>query len=59
MEKISEKIHHRDDSSSDDEKKPSSPSSLKSKVYRLFGRKRTVHALLVLLVSSVLLSPTC
>ncbi|KAF8113132.1 hypothetical protein N665_0056s0037 [Sinapis alba] len=45
-EKISEKIHHKDDSSSDDEKKPSSPSSLKSKVYRLFGRERPVHKVL-------------
>ena len=50
MDKISEKIHHKggSSSSSDDEseKKPSSPSSLKSKVYRLFGRERPVHKVL-------------
>jgi len=58
MDKISEKIHHGGDSSSsssssDDEdekkktKKPSSPSSsMKSKVYRLFGREQPVHKVL-------------
>lgn len=57
MDKISEKIHHGGDSSSsssssdddDDkkkEKKPSSPSSMKSKVYRLFGREKPVHKVL-------------
>ncbi|KAH9614723.1 hypothetical protein KSS87_018924 [Heliosperma pusillum] len=48
MEKISEKIHHRDSSSSDsdtDDYKPSD-SSLKSKVYRLFGRQQPVHKVL-------------
>lgn len=56
MDKISEKIHHgggdssSSSSSSDDEKekkeKPSSPSSMKSKVYRLFGREKPVHKVL-------------
>ncbi|KAH0890449.1 hypothetical protein HID58_052878 [Brassica napus] len=50
MDKISEKIHHKGDSSSssddESEKKPSSPSSMKSKVYRLFGRERPVHKVL-------------
>ena len=58
MDKISEKIHHGGDSSSsssssDEEedkekktKKPESPSSMKSKVYRLFGREKPVHKVL-------------
>lgn len=53
MDKISEKIHHKGDSSSssssDDEnekKSSSSPKSLKSNVYRLFGRERPVHKVL-------------
>ena len=59
MDKISEKIHHGGDSSSsssssddDDDKKekktkkPESPSSMKSKVYRLFGREKPVHKVL-------------
>ncbi|CAN8245411.1 unnamed protein product [Cochlearia groenlandica] len=46
MEKISEKIHgHHDSSSSssdsDDEKK--AESSIKTKIYRLFGREKPVH----------------
>lgn len=46
MEKIAEKIHGHDDSSSsssdsDDEKKDAS--SLKTKIYRLFGRENPVH----------------
>lgn len=51
MEKISEKLHGHDsssssssDSDSDHEKKPaSSPSSMQSKIYRLFGREKPVH----------------
>ncbi|GFY97383.1 VIRB2-interacting protein 2 [Actinidia rufa] len=49
MEKLAEKLHGDDsssssDSDSDSEKKPtSSPSSLKDKVYRLFGREKPVH----------------
>ncbi|XP_050236511.1 reticulon-like protein B5 [Mercurialis annua] len=47
MEKISEKIHAHDssssDSDSDSEKKPSSPSSMKAKIFRLFGREKPVH----------------
>ncbi|ESQ38386.1 hypothetical protein EUTSA_v10028886mg [Eutrema salsugineum] len=48
MEKISEKVHHKGDSSSsssssDDENEKK---SLKSKVYRLFGRERPVHKVL-------------
>ncbi|CAN1300489.1 Reticulon-like protein B1, partial [Linum perenne] len=54
MDKISEKIHGGDDSSSDhghydNAKKsaaPDSPSSMKSKIYRLFGRERPVHKVL-------------
>ncbi|KAL1213919.1 Reticulon-like protein B3 [Cardamine amara subsp. amara] len=49
MEKIAEMIHGHDDSSSsssdsDDEKKKSeSSSTLKTKIYRLFGREQPVH----------------
>ncbi|PON43876.1 Reticulon [Parasponia andersonii] len=51
IEKITEKIHGHDSSSSssdsEDEKKSSeSPSSLKSKIYRLFGREKPVHKVL-------------
>lgn len=50
-EKIMEKIHGHDSSSSssssdsDDDKK-SSASSLKTKVFRLFGREKPVHKVL-------------
>lgn len=46
LEKISGKIHDHDSSSSsdsDNEKKSSSPSTLKAKVFRLFGRERPIH----------------
>lgn len=48
MEKISEKIHAHDSSSSSDSdsesnKKPDSPSSVKAKIFRLFGREKPVH----------------
>ncbi|KAJ0265688.1 Reticulon-like protein B4 [Hirschfeldia incana] len=46
MEKIAEKIHGHDASSSsdsDDDKKASSPSAIKTKIYRLFGREKPVH----------------
>ncbi|KAF5744399.1 reticulon-like protein B5 [Tripterygium wilfordii] len=48
MEKISEKIHDHDSSSSSDSEseKPASPSSVKAKIYRLFGRERPVHKVL-------------
>lgn len=56
IEKITEKIHDHDSSSSssdsEDEKEKEkkkgneSPSSLKSKVYRLFGREKPVHHVL-------------
>lgn len=50
MEKIVEKIHRHDSSSSssdsEDEKKSSASSSLKSKIYRLFGREKPVHKVL-------------
>ncbi|KAA8520692.1 hypothetical protein F0562_015036 [Nyssa sinensis] len=50
MEKIAEKVHGDDSSSSDSdsEKKPlsSSPSSVKAKIYRLFGREKPVHHVL-------------
>ncbi|KAI5647182.1 hypothetical protein M9H77_33187 [Catharanthus roseus] len=49
MEKIAEKFHGGDsssDSDSEKKKKPaesSSPSSVKAKIYRLFGREKPVH----------------
>ncbi|KAG8488920.1 hypothetical protein CXB51_016867 [Gossypium anomalum] len=50
MEKISEKIHGHDSSSSSDSdsdhEKPASPSSVKAKIYRLFGRERPLHHVL-------------
>jgi len=51
MDKISEKIHGHDSSSSDSDhdEKPSaksSSSSVKSKIYRLFGREKPVHHVL-------------
>ncbi|PSS04218.1 Reticulon-like protein [Actinidia chinensis var. chinensis] len=47
MEKISEKFNEGDSSSSDsDDEKKSSPSSLKAKVYRIFGREKPVHKVL-------------
>ncbi|KAK9143887.1 hypothetical protein Syun_013287 [Stephania yunnanensis] len=48
IEKIAEKIHGDDSSSSSDSdnEKPSSPSALKSAVYRLFGRQKPVHKVL-------------
>lgn len=49
-EKISSKIHDHDSSSSssdsDNEKKTSSSDSLKSKVFRLFGREKPLHNVL-------------
>ena len=44
-EKISEKIHAHDSSSSSDsdDEKPVSPSSVKAKIFRLFGREKPVH----------------
>ncbi|CAN1135718.1 Reticulon-like protein B5 [Linum perenne] len=41
MDKISEKIHGGDDSKKS--AAPDSPSLMKSKIYRLFGRERLVH----------------
>ncbi|CAA7023077.1 unnamed protein product [Microthlaspi erraticum] len=47
MEKIAEKIHDHDSSSSESEhEKPESPSALKAKIYRLFGREKPVHKVL-------------
>ncbi|CAN8286153.1 unnamed protein product [Cochlearia groenlandica] len=51
MEKIAEKIHHHDSSSSSSSseseyEKPESPSAVKSKIYRLFGREKPVHKVL-------------
>ncbi|OMP08545.1 Reticulon [Corchorus olitorius] len=45
MDKISEKIHAHDSSSDSDSdhEKPASPSSVKAKIYRLFGREKPVH----------------
>lgn len=48
MEKIAEKIHHHDSSSSSESEyeKPDSPSAVKAKIYRLFGREKPVHKVL-------------
>ncbi|XP_065859769.1 reticulon-like protein B5 [Euphorbia lathyris] len=52
LEKISDKIHSHDssssssDSDSDSEKKQSSPTSVKEKIFRLFGREKPVHHVL-------------
>ena len=46
MEKIAEKIHDSSSSSDSDHEKPESPSALKAKIYRLFGRERPVHKVL-------------
>ncbi|OVA18926.1 Reticulon [Macleaya cordata] len=45
MEKITEKLHGHDSSSSSDSdnEKPSSPSAVKSAIYRMFGREKPVH----------------
>lgn len=47
IEKVSEKIHGDDSSSSSDSDsetvKPASPSSVKAKIFRLFGREKPVH----------------
>lgn len=49
VDKISEKIHDHDSSSSSsssdsDTEKPASPSSVKAKIYRLFGREKPIHS---------------
>ena len=49
LDKISEKIHSHDSSSSsdsDDDKKSSSPTSLKPKINRIFGREKPIHKVL-------------
>lgn len=48
MEKMMEKLHHDDSSSSDSDNETSEPSSfsVKSQVYRLFGREKPVHTVL-------------
>ncbi|GAB2273798.1 Reticulon-like protein B2 [Dionaea muscipula] len=47
LEKIADKIHGEDSSSSNsDNDRPSAASSLKSKIYRLFGREKPVHKVL-------------
>ena len=43
LEKITEKLRGHDSSSSDSDDEKTSPSSLKSKVYRIFGREKPVH----------------
>ena len=46
LEKITEKFHGHDLSSSDsDSDKPASPSSVKAKIFRLFGREKPVHTI--------------
>ncbi|KAF3439949.1 hypothetical protein FNV43_RR18227 [Rhamnella rubrinervis] len=49
VDKVSEKIHDHDSlssssSSDSDTEKPPSPSSVKAKIYRLFGREKPVHS---------------
>ncbi|KAG4173975.1 hypothetical protein ERO13_A11G092850v2 [Gossypium hirsutum] len=46
MGNIIGKIHDHDSSSDSDHKNPSSPSSVKAKIYRVFGRERPVHHVL-------------
>lgn len=52
IEKISDKIHDHDDSSSSSSEseseavKPESPSIVKAKIFRLFGREKPVHQVL-------------
>ncbi|KAL8138889.1 hypothetical protein V2J09_004890 [Rumex salicifolius] len=46
MEKIADKIRGHDSSSSDSDGDKPSPSSLKSKINRLFGREKPVHKVL-------------
>ena len=52
IEKISDKIHSHDDSSSSSSEseseavKPESPSTVKAKIFRLFGREKPVHQVL-------------
>ncbi|KAA3458787.1 reticulon-like protein B5 [Gossypium australe] len=50
VESVMEKIHGHDSSSSSDSdsdhEKPASPSSVKAKIYRLFGRERPLHHVL-------------
>ncbi|CAN6856219.1 unnamed protein product [Brassica oleracea var. botrytis] len=43
MEKIAEKIHGHDNSSSSDSDDEKKASSIKTKIYRLFGREKPVH----------------
>ena len=46
LEKITEKFHGHDSSSSDsDSDKPASPSSVKAKIFCLFGRGKPVHTI--------------
>lgn len=47
-ESLMEKIHDHDSSSSSESEheKPESPSALKAKIYRLFGREKPVHKVL-------------
>jgi len=47
MEKITEKFHDHESSSSDSEnEKSSSPSAVKPKIYRIFGREKPLHKVL-------------
>lgn len=43
MEKIAEKIHGHDNSSSSDSDDEKKASSIKTKIFRLFGREKPVH----------------
>ncbi|MBA0617387.1 hypothetical protein Godav_026840 [Gossypium davidsonii] len=55
MGKIIGKIHDHDSSSDSDHKNPSSPSSVEAKIYRVLGRERPVHHVLVVEKSADLL----
>lgn len=44
MEKVAEKLHGHDSSSSDSDSEKPVTSSMKEKVYRLFGREKPVHS---------------
>lgn len=46
MEKIADKIHGHDSSSTHSHDHKPSPASVKSKIYRLFGREKPVHKVL-------------
>lgn len=46
LDKIAEKLHGHDSSSDSDSEKKDTSSSIKEKVFRLFGREKPVHSVL-------------